>query len=104
MKRESFFKSLATLIVAPKLISKIDWSKAIAKTKPPTNSFFSDLQIIQPHWCKELLEKYSDADYLTIMEAIGSEGKSTPFKFHYMNTKTGEMLISDEPISATIIL
>jgi len=103
MERGSFFKSLATLIVAPKILVKINWTKAL-KHKSPTKAIFNDLQMVIPEWYPKMIEKYADSNYMTIMEAMGHGVEVEKRSFQYFDRHTGQIMTSEEPISATIIL
>lgn len=104
MERGSFFKSLAALIVAPKILAKIDWTKAITKAKPSTISLFKDLQLLQPAWYKDYAKKYGNENYMDILRMMGEVPQVTSRYFHYWDSQTGEIFKNAEPISATITL
>jgi len=103
MERGSFFKSLATFIVAPKILAKIDWTKAL-KPKSPTKAIFNDLQMVIPDWYPKFIEKYADSNYMTVMEAMGQGVEVQKRSFQYFDRQTGQTMTSEEPVSATIIL
>jgi hypothetical protein len=68
MKRSTFFKSLLTLIVAPKAIAEINWDKLaaenVAAILPNANAtLFNDLQLLTPHYYKQFIEKYGNENY-----------------------------------------
>jgi len=68
MERNSFLKSLATLVVAPSLISKIDFSSAKAQNNMGPSGFYIDIDAIkalptsnvlyEPLTPKELMDLY----------------------------------------------
>ncbi len=104
MQRGSFFKSLAALVVAPKILAKIDWTKAITKAKPPTTSLFNDLQLLQPAWYNDFVEKYGNENFTDIVKMMGEGPHVISRHFHYWESKTNEICQSETPISATITL
>ena len=94
MKRSNFLKSLATLIVAPSLIGKIEVDKKEENIKViGTNKFkwyeykpfsvrkypldtteclFSDIQKLQPDYYKSFVDKYGDQNFADWLDAYNS--------------------------------
>lgn len=65
MKRSSFFKTLATLVAAPKILGEINFDKLAASniaesTAASTRTLISDLQLLTPHYYKRMIEKYGN--------------------------------------------
>ncbi|HRP30477.1 MAG TPA: hypothetical protein PKV73_01230 [Agriterribacter sp.] len=67
MKRSSFFKSLAALIIAPKAIIEISGSLATNNiavlSGSTTRGLISDLNMLLPLYYSKLVEKYGDSNY-----------------------------------------
>jgi len=69
MKRINFFKSLATLILAPSIIENIDLKEAVAPpntldvSKPCTKSLIQDLSLLTPQFYRSHHEKYGSEQY-----------------------------------------
>lgn len=90
MKRKAFFKSLVTLIVAPKVIAEIKptidvvsestWSVTdldeitttfySSPTEGITKSLISDLQLLTPQFYKQWVEKYGINEYSTKLNSL----------------------------------
>ena len=75
MKRSGFLKSLAAIIAAPSLLKDVSLSAPVTESVAPvlassTSNLFSDLQLLAPHWHKEMVEKYSDKNYRNYVTEI----------------------------------
>ena len=68
MTRGNFFKSLLTLVVAPKIVTEIDFSKLssanTANLVSLNGNLVRDLQLLTPMYYKKLVEKYGDETLL----------------------------------------
>ncbi len=87
MNRGSFFKSLLTLIAAPKLLSEIDFTKAVtgesagvALSSGSNMALISQLQLITPHYYKQYIEKYGSEDFAWFLDTY-SKAEYSPDKF-----------------------
>jgi hypothetical protein len=57
MKRKSFFKSIITLAIAPKILADIDFVKSTsAPVVGSTSNLFADLQLLKPVYYKQFKE------------------------------------------------
>ena len=67
MKRRNFFKALVTLIVAPSILTKIDFD--LKATQKITKSIFDELNFVVPEYYPQYIEKYGEKSYLKAMES-----------------------------------
>lgn len=79
MKRSSFFKTLATLIISPKILGEINFDKVaasniVAASTVGTGSLITDLQLLTPRYYKQYLEKYGNEEYSLFLEHFIKNG------------------------------
>lgn len=72
MERKSFFKSLIGLIIAPKVISEIDWEPKNDTLEPADDELGTDLNLLIPQYYKQYMDRYGSDSYNKMIEMFAS--------------------------------
>jgi len=71
MTRGSFFKSLAAAIIAPNIVIGISQKLATKNITSFNGSLINDLNLITPHFYRDMVRKYGQDNYLLVAEILG---------------------------------
>lgn len=99
MKRGSFLKSLAALIVGPSIIADIKFEAAPLEPKLVGGgaSLYKDLQLIQPDYYRKYVEKYGDKNFQWWLAEYGKHEATTTEFYWFENDGNGLIKCGVEP-------
>lgn len=70
MTRSGFLKSLIGLVVAPKILSEIEFKSSSDAIVKSSASFITDLNELTPLWVEQMIKKYGTHNYKLFIETI----------------------------------